>query len=78
MAREEAVVLASHHIGLRPGFAAYDWQLRSWVGPPASVNRWIHVNLVLAVFKGDLLKVWWFLKVFTYTIIIVSTQLAGI
>ena len=26
MAREEAVVLASHDIGLRPGFAAYDWQ----------------------------------------------------
>lgn len=37
MAREEAVVLASHDIGLRPGCAAYDWQqLRRWVGPPAS------------------------------------------
>lgn len=41
MAREEAVVLASHHIGLRPGFAAYDWQLRSWVGPPASGSQLI-------------------------------------
>lgn len=42
MAREEAVVLASHDIGLRPGFAAYDWQqLRGWVGPPASGSQLI-------------------------------------